>query len=619
MLFNHQIIINYFFTSHVFLLHLIFDNTNTEINYFNMNTSLFKSILSLLLIIIFVHLHSDVFAQKTKKKKGSDGKESSITDSKEATSESEYYFVEGMKYYVIDDYSKALENFNRALVLSNGAPSISYKIAETYFQMNNYDQAEFHAEEALEKDKSNKYFFILLAKIQEKKQKFDEAIKTYQNMIDSKIASDEYYYEIAELAIKQKNYNKALDAFNQLEKKYGINESITSQKQRLYIQLNQIEKAIAEGEKLIQTSPDEPRYVVILAELLLSSGKTQQALPLLEKIAQSNSLDPRVALLLAQIYKKEGDNAKANAQLKSAFANPELDANEKINLMIGFMQNSEDSAQEGDFLELAENIVKVHPNSAKAFALYADLLILKNDKAQALENYLKSARLDPSKADVWQRILALDADAQKSDSLIRHADQALEYFPNQGLFWMYSGMGYLTKKDYSKAINAFEEGKRLAFSNKDLLEDFYLRLGDAYNGLKQYAESDAAYESVLKTNPNNPSALNNYSYYLALRKEKLDLAKQLAERLVGNHPENATYLDTFGWVLYTSKDYKKARKYLEKAAQTSTNGTILEHFGDVLFKLGESDKALEQWSKAKKVGGASVLIDKKIANKSLYE
>jgi hypothetical protein len=39
----------------------------------------------------------------------------------------------------------------------------------------------------------------------------------------------------------------------------------------------------------------------------------------------------------------------------------------------------------------------------------------------------------------------------------------------------------------------------------------------------------------------------------------------------------------------------------------------------VLFQLGQKDEAVSQWQKAKKIGDASDLIDKKIRDKKLYE
>jgi predicted negative regulator of RcsB-dependent stress response len=95
----------------------------------------------------------------------------------------------------------------------------------------------------------------------------------------------------------------------------------------------------------------------------------------------------------------------------------------------------------------------------------------------------------------------------------------------------------------------------------------------------------------------------------------------MSTRLIGRHQNNATYLDTHAWVLYVRKEYDEARKYLEKAMQDTlnVNGTIIEHYGDVLFKLGHKEKALEQWKKAKSKGDTSDIINRKIETGILHE
>jgi tetratricopeptide (TPR) repeat protein len=144
-------------------------------------------------------------------------------------------------------------------------------------------------------------------------------------------------------------------------------------------------------------------------------------------------------------------------------------------------------------------------------------------------------------------------------------------------------------------------------------------LGDTYNELKQYPESEEAYETVLEVDPNNDHVLNNYSYFLSLRKENLEKAKRMSTRLVKNNPDNPTFLDTHAWVLYMLGDYKEAKKFLEQALKKDASGTIIEHYGDVLFKLGDIENAVKQWNRAKGMDDTSDLIDKKIADRKLYE
>ena len=86
-------------------------------------------------------------------------------------------------------------------------------------------------------------------------------------------------------------------------------------------------------------------------------------------------------------------------------------------------------------------------------------------------------------------------------------------------------------------------------------------------------------------------------------------------------PDNGTYQDTYAWVLYALKEYKEAEKWLLKALLNGgeQSAVIVEHYGDVLFKLGEKEKALAQWRRAKSIGGASDFLNKKIEQGTLYD
>ncbi len=154
-----------------------------------------------------------------------------------------------------------------------------------------------------------------------------------------------------------------------------------------------------------------------------------------------------------------------------------------------------------------------------------------------------------------------------------------------------------------------------------LLVDFYSRLGDTYHELKNHAESDKYYEKALALDPKNAFVLNNYSYYLSLRKENLEKAEKMSKLSNDLMPNQSSFLDTYAWVLYQMGRYEEAKVWIEKAIANSgsTNGVILEHYGDILFRLNKTQEAQEQWKKAKEAGGGSDFLDKKIADKKLYE
>ncbi|MBP7180035.1 MAG: tetratricopeptide repeat protein, partial [Dysgonomonadaceae bacterium] len=131
-----------------------------------------------------------------------------------------------------------------------------------------------------------------------------------------------------------------------------------------------------------------------------------------------------------------------------------------------------------------------------------------------------------------------------------------------------------------------------------------------------------SYEKSLKLNPQNLPVLNNYSYYLSLEKRDLDKAEQMSSITVKAEPTNPTYLDTYAWILYEQGAYTMAKIYIENAVKYSENepsAEILEHYGDILFKTGEPEKALEQWKKAKELGSDSKTLDEKIRTGKLVE
>ena len=148
------------------------------------------------------------------------------------------------------------------------------------------------------------------------------------------------------------------------------------------------------------------------------------------------------------------------------------------------------------------------------------------------------------------------------------------------------------------ALETLLEGVDVVVDDPLLKSEFYSLLGDIYHTLDNYPMSDESYSLSLEYNSNNAFVLNNYSYYLALREESLNLALEMVQRcneLTIDQP-NSSFLDTYAWVLYKLKKYKLAKVQIIKALELNTNsGTLYDHYGDILYKLGEVNNAIIQW------------------------
>ncbi|WP_426493316.1 tetratricopeptide repeat protein [Hymenobacter sp. 102] len=532
---------------------------------------------------------------------------------------SEAFFVDGVRFLLLEDYNKALERFLKAYAINPTNAAINYKIAETNLLSGNFKDATNFALVAVKLDPQNAYYYLLLAQIYASQKQFAEATQTYTTLIKAVPNSGPYLFNLADLYLAQGKLNEALATFEEAEKKFGPLDEVSFKKQQIYLKQNNLDKALQEGEALIAANPDEVRYVLAQAQLYATNNRLSDAIRVTEQALKQDPDNPRARMILADVYRQQKNTPESERQLKLAFESPSLDIDNKVRILVDYIKQLPNPDLNQTAQELAAITTRVHPKEAKAFSIAGDIQTVTGNRPAARANYLQAIRLDNSRYQIWQQVVLIDAELNQIDSLLTHTGQALELFPNQAPLWFYNGVGYQLKKQPAKAIKSLEYGRKLATDNPELLAQFDTQLGDVYHELKDYPKSDAAYEAALTFDANNAQALNNYSYYLSLRGEKLEKAREMAGKLVKQNPDNDTYLDTYGWVLYRLKDYAGARQQLEKALKTTTDATVVEHYGDILFQLGEADKALQEWQRAKKLGGASLLIDRKIKDKRLYE
>jgi tetratricopeptide (TPR) repeat protein len=371
---------------------------------------------------------------------------------------------------------------------------------------------------------------------------------------------------------------------------------------------------------MIDTFPEQDKFAIRQVELLLNNGLEEDATARIREYIEKYPQSAKLRLIESDLNRASGNIELADAGLMEAFKSRNMDVDTKIEQLAEYRMLLSPDEIKTRAIPLAEVLTEVHPESAKAHAVKGDLYFSVGDKSNARSAYLTSLQYDESNLAVWQNVLQMLLEENEMDSVVMLSDEALELYPNQGMLYYFNGTGRLQNQDYSEAIYALERGKRLSNSNLALVSVFNSMLGSAYNGKGDYEKSDRAFEAALDYDPENLGVLNNFSYYLALRNESLDKAENMAARAVEGAPENVTFLDTYGWVLYKREKYKDAASVMEKAIGLGNVSAVhYEHYGDILFKLGDINGAVEQWKKAKELNPGAPLLDKKIAEKTLYE
>ena len=531
-------------------------------------------------------------------------------------------FFDANKEKILGNLDKAEVAFLEALKISPNNGAALYELANIYFYKKDKVKSLLYSKKAVAIDPSNEWFQLLYVDCLKQNKQSKEVAEVYETLIEKNPTKIEYYYELANAYLMSNKINDALKAYDKIETRFGVTEEASMQKLTIFNSLKSFDKSVAEVQKLIKAFPKEAKYYGMLGELYQSNGMNDKALQAFTDLLKIDSTNAFVHLSLADFYRNTKQNDKAFDEIKIAFKSNELDIDPKIKILLSYYEITEKFPElKPDAFKLCDILIGVHPNEAKAFAMYGDFLFRDKKLSDAREKYRKAISIDKGKYALWENLLIIDSDLNDVPSLSQESKEAMDLFPNQPLPYLFFADSNIKLKNYKEAIDALNEGKEFVIDNKILTAQFYTLIGDAQNSLKNFPASDNAYDKALELDPNNISVLNNYAYFLSLRKTNLEKAGAMSKKCNDLEPNNNSYLDTYGWILYQQSKYDDAKVWIGKALDNGgrNNGTLLEHYGDVLFKLGETENAVKYWMDAKKVGGTSDFIDKKIADKKIYE
>ena len=532
-----------------------------------------------------------------------------------------FYYVDGCKERMKGNMETAESLFKECLKIDGTSAPAKYELGNIYRFNGLYEIALKFAKECANADLKNEWYQLLYIECLHNNGQYAQASDVYSRLIKTYPNRPEYYEGLAAESMYGGNYEKSYKTYDELEKKFGQNDAFTLNKIKLLKQLKKNTEAEAELKKLIKINPLEARYYTYLAEFYQENNQTAKAMDTYQEILKIDPKNPMVHLALADYYKATGDREKFYQEIKTAFENPELDTDTKLKILSSYYQLSEENdlyRQQAN--ELLNIMLKLHPTSSDAHGINGDFLYRDKKIKEARDEYAYAVKLDKGKFSSWTQLMYLESELSAFDSLEIHSSEAIELFPNQSTPYYFNGVANIQLKKYDKAIQSLSDGIEFVNNNNPLLLQFYSNLGEAYNYVKNYEKSDKAFDNALKVDPDNTYILNNYAYYLSLRKITLEKAEKYSQRSNELAPNNRSYIDTYGWILYQLGKYKDAEEWLGRAVKMGAkNAVILEHYGDVLYRLDKKDDALIYWKEAKSIGKASEWLDKKITDKKLYE
>jgi len=521
------------------------------------------------------------------------------------------------------DFSGAIEKLDDIIEKYPDAAEVYYAKALLFGQARNFDMAIPLAEKTVEIEPENMLYTNYLVELHKSKGDLEAAIPVVERAIEALPNNASLYREKMLLLHASKKSEEALQVYDETVMKFGESDTLDVMKAEMLVDLDKKEEA----EKILlpraQDNSELRQVYSTLGYIYMDRNATKKATQILEK-GLENTNDHLLYLDLADVYTVGKRNKQAFEALRKAFESADVSYMDKHRVMFTLFSGKSEIPLE-QIQELANILVLKHPRIADSHVAKGDVLWRRGNLQEARSLFLTAVGINRAHIDAWRMLMNVEMALNEIDQAIAHGLEALEANPNNPMLLYFTGLAYMVKDDGERARTMMEAALDNSGEENTYLQSLiYAGLGDLYHKLKMADVSDVAYEEAIKLDSTNATAMNNYAYYLAERKEKLDLAEKLSRQSNELEPGSSTFQDTYAWVLFKQENYKEALKWMEKAIRGSSPSAVLyEHYGDILFKSGNNKEALRQWEKALAISeGSDVDVEKlksKIATRSYVE
>jgi tetratricopeptide (TPR) repeat protein len=476
---------------------------------------------------------------------------------------------------------------------------------------------------------------------------------------DSRIAARATY-----IALYGKQYDQALEGLKRWEELAPEDQDVNRMYAITYIKLHQPKKAVPYIQDILDESDGDPKEKALAVKnLLQKEAETEDGLLLLDELnrqqpgnihmlilqaryaAQLEQYDNAVMLLdkvlvidpslddvhiiKARILEAQGEREASKALILTVIENHPDNTNLRMQYARMLVEDREFDAAREQFLILHEQepespevlmslaLLYIETRQLDEASTYLDELIEMNKKVdvanyyhgriaqskdqhkQAIAYYLK-VRNGSYVFEAKLRIAALFARLGRPDEAI----EQLQLLAENTTSWPDRVRAYLAQGEILRNLRRYEEAFDMyTQALKQNPEDADLLYARALSAEKvdriDITESDLI--KVLSAEPENANALNALGYTLADRTERLEEALEYIKRAAKLIPDDPAILDSLGWVSYRLGKMQDALKWLSKAFEKLEDAEIAAHYGEVLWKSNQRDKAREVWNKGKEI------------------
>jgi len=527
----------------------------------------------------------------------------------------QYVLIEAVKQKNLGQLGEAVKLYNMVIKEKPDCDVAYFEVGSIYLMTNQLDLAQKNLAQAYALDPDNQWYTIAYINALGANEAFDEVVSILKERVKSDPENVEWDYQLASAYFAMGKWAKSIKTLEKIEKEKGFSEKITLLKASVYESEEKYDLAREEIEKVMLIFPEAIQFRIVAAELCMKSGDEDKAAIYYQEILEVDSMNIFALTNLTDYYRKSEDYLKSFSYLAKSFSSEQIDAKRKLAILSYYLSEEEYvnnySSQLSDVIEA---FARTHPDESDLRLIAADFYIQTRTYDMAYFHLKDYLGLNRGTYNIYMQTIMLANASSLDEELIEICDRALEMYPDSADVKFFRGLGLYQKENFEELIKNFEDVSASAFSNQEYGSQAKMLVAEAYYRIEDFPRSDSLFESLIKEDPENYMVLNNYSYYLAVRGERLTKAKEWSYKTVKNNPENSTFLDTYAWVLYKLEAYDEAEQYILNALDKGGDNDpeVNEHAGDIQLALESYEIAQSYYIKAIILGGDKSKLEEKI-------
>lgn len=413
---------------------------------------------------------------------------------------------------------------------------------------------------------------VIAGSVYEMEGDYLRALNEYQQALLRDSTQVELYHAIAEMYEVRGEYDSARLTLSRAVKKYPEDAELLEHYGELVYQLKRFEEALSVWQALANLEPDN---VEVWANIAAVYERLGQPLKAVDSYETLRLLDPSKAEMLLG---REASLLSGAGQHKRA-----IDTYQRLQVL--------------------------RPEAHMLPFMIGGLYLEMGDTLSADSAFGEASRMQPVEPRYWElriRLAAIRGDSLEAMSL---CDSALTYLPDEIELLSLVGSVFLRYNRFDRAEETLQHAVHVEPENVNHL----VNLGFVYHDRGLWDEAEEVYRKAYDIAPDDPQVLNNFAYMLVEAGRHYDEALGFVNTALEEEPDNASFLDTKGWILHKLNRSDEGLLFLQRALQLDPNNPeILDHLGDVTYSLGRVQQAKSFWTTALEKGGDADEIGPKL-------